>query len=142
MRRLKIAALTAVGLLGLALVGIAWVARFPAVEVPARGAVLPNVTVVNPGLGRRANQTVTIKGSTIDSIADADGAGGCAHRLFALPGLIDMHVHHPFAAGVAGASGDIRLFCLLFLAHGVTTVRVTGSVDGTLFVGRKRSQTG
>jgi imidazolonepropionase-like amidohydrolase len=128
--------------MGVALIGIAWVARFPVVAVPARGAVLRNVTVVNPGHGRRVNQTVTIRGSTIDSIVDAEGSGGGAQRLFALPGLIDMHVHHPFASGVAGVSGDIRLFDLLFLAHGVTTVRDTGSMDGSLFVERRRIQSG
>ena len=44
-----------------------------------------------------------------------------------IPGLIDMHVHFPPDTGLR----QTELFALLFLDHGVTTVRDAGDVDGT-----------
>jgi imidazolonepropionase-like amidohydrolase len=44
-----------------------------------------------------------------------------------LPGLVDMHVHFPPPTGL----GQTELFALLFLAHGVTSVRDCGDVDGS-----------
>jgi hypothetical protein len=49
---------------------------------------------------------------------------------YVLPGLIDMHVHFPYAP-------DQPLFALLFLAHGVTTVRDTGNFDGQIWTMRQ-----
>jgi imidazolonepropionase-like amidohydrolase len=43
-----------------------------------------------------------------------------------LPGLVDLHVHLPPPI----ALGERQLFSLLFLAHGVTSVRDTGSFIG------------
>jgi imidazolonepropionase-like amidohydrolase len=43
-----------------------------------------------------------------------------------LPGLVDLHVHLP----PPGSFGEGRLHALLYLAHGVTSVRDTGSVRG------------
>lgn len=40
-----------------------------------------------------------------------------------------MHVHYPPALAV----GNRELWSLLFLANGVTTVRETGSIDGSIF---------
>src|SRR5215211_2303905 len=57
---------------------------------------LDGVTVVNPMQDRRANATIEVSDGAIAAILDTQGPGprdfaGC----FALPGLIDMHVHLP-----------------------------------------------
>src|SRR6266436_5175262 len=108
--------LLVIGALLATLAGLFLLVRLPDIPVPSRGAVLEHVTVVNPGRDRRPNQAITIVGSRIASIGESRNPG--AAQLYALPGLIDMHVHHPFASGLAGISGDTRLFDILFLAHG------------------------
>lgn len=134
------------------LVAAAWLwsrIRPPHLDVPARGATLAGVTVVNPGQGRRPGCTIQIEGSRIRSIDDAGAASGTSAgtdapgtRRFAgdyvLPGLIDMHVHHPPATPL----GDVEHFALLFLTYGVTTVRDTGNFDGTIFRTRQRIRDG
>jgi imidazolonepropionase-like amidohydrolase len=77
---------------------------------------------------RRPRQRVRVEGATIVSIDDdpmPDRAGPFAGA-FALPGLIDVHVHFPPPAGL----GQTELFAFLFLYHGVTTVRDAGDIDG------------
>jgi amidohydrolase family protein len=80
-----------------------------------------------------------VKGSKIESIAasaQGDQVSETSQAFagsFVLPGLIDMHVHHPPAQAVL----DTQLFALLFLAHGVTSVRDTGSFDGAIFETRR-----
>jgi imidazolonepropionase-like amidohydrolase len=104
-----------------------WAVRPPApLAVPARGAVLENVTVINPLRGRAEGQTIRIEGERIASIG-ASPAGGDAGAPYVIPGLIDMHVHFPPDTGL----GQTELFAFLFVAHGVTTVRDAGDVDGT-----------
>ena len=86
------------------------------------------VTVVNPMHGRQANATIEISGGAIAAIASTQGLTpldftGC----FALPGLVDMHVHLP-------PDNALKLTpsaALLYLRHGVTTVREAGDLDGT-----------
>ena len=97
---------------------------------PARGAVLENVTVINPGQGRAEGRTIRIAGDKIEAIeAAAQGAGGAGgfSGAYVIPGLIDMHVHFPPDTGL----GQTELFAFLFLSHGVTTVRDAADVDGT-----------
>jgi imidazolonepropionase-like amidohydrolase len=57
---------------------------------------------------------------------------------FVLPGLIDMHVHQPPDTPL----GDVELAALLFLRHGVTAVRDTGSFDGAVLETRRRIHDG
>jgi imidazolonepropionase-like amidohydrolase len=122
--------------IGVALViALVVILRPPTTSVPARGVRLSHVTIVNPGSGRRSEQTITVDGDQVRSIKDSspgDDADGPATRwagMYVLPGLIDMHVHHPPGFAVA----DTRLFALLYLGHGVTTVRDTGNFDGTIW---------
>ncbi len=113
-------------------------------EVPEPGVVLADVTVVNPGLEARAHQTVRIGGSTIDSVSgyssatDGSGSGSRYAGAYVLPGLIDMHVHHP----IGRLATDIELFDLLHLSHGVTTVRDCASIDGSVLGTRARIAAG
>lgn len=114
--------------------------RPPALDVPAPGAVLAGVSVVNPGRGRAESRTLRVAGERIAHLgsggpvaAAGPGAGryaGC----YVLPGLIDMHVHVP---------PHVRpLVDLLFLAHGVTAVREVGDADGTTWRARDRIRAG
>jgi len=107
----------------------------PHFEIPERGAVLENVTVVEPGRETLEHRTVRVEGGRIAAIdpAKSDSVGPYAGR-FLLPGLVDMHVHHPPDTLL----GDVELFGMLFLAHGVTAVRDTGTFDGAVLESRER----
>lgn len=107
-----------------------WVALSPPPPLApaARGAELAGVTVIEPGVSRRAGVTLIVREDRIASIAPtAGGAPGPFAGAFVLPGLVDMHVHFPPDSGVPQA----ELFALLYLLHGVTAVRDMGDVDGT-----------
>ncbi len=139
LRGLLVGGLLVVILLG----GLALLLRRPApLEVPERGVVLADVTIVNPGSEALAHRTVRVTGSTIDSMSDyatdeaPDGLGYAG--FYVLPGLIDLHVHHPMGQ----LSADIELFDLLHLSHGVTTVRDCASLDGSVLLARKRIMAG
>jgi imidazolonepropionase-like amidohydrolase len=105
----------------------------PRFEVPERRAlVLRDVTVVEPARSRTQHVDLAIRGGQIVSLTPSRKEAAEGHdREFAgrhaLPGLIDLHVHYPPAA----ARGNQALWSLLLLAHGVTTARETGSIDGT-----------
>ncbi len=102
----------------------------PELEVPpAQSLVLRNVTVVNPGLERNRGRDVQIEAGEITSVAASTGGKGEFAGYFALPGLIDSHVHLPF---------HNKLLALLFLSHGVTTVRDTGTLT-VLAIARRRA---
>ena len=93
------------------------------------------VTAVNPMHGRRANTTIEVLGGTISGITDTPAGppsdfAGC----FALPGLVDMHVHLP-------PDNALKLTpsaALLYLLHGVTTIREAGDLDGTAVTAVRR----
>ena len=107
--------------------GLWWALLPPApTPPPARGVVLADVTLVQPGEGRLAGRRVVVEGGVIRSIGPAEGTDALA-GVFALPGLVDMHVHFPPAMPL----GQTELFSLLYLAHGVTGVRDAGDADGT-----------
>ncbi len=140
-RLLKIFASVVAGL-GL-LVGGGWfVLQLPAApEVPNQEQlVFSNVTVINPGRTRQAGQTLTSEGGQIISISatSSDSPTSEASDRFSgayvLPGLIDMHVHH--------TAIDWELYGLLFLTHGVTTVRDTGYANTTVLNKRQQLQHG
>lgn len=92
------------------------------------GFRLGGLTVVNPMHGRRAGATLGIADGAIADIADGSSEAitdfaGC----FALPGLIDMHVHLPPDNVLKLTPGA----ALSYLAHGVTSLREAGDLDGT-----------
>src|SRR6267142_7218801 len=98
-------------------------------SVAAKGRFqIDGVTVVNPMQDRRANATIEVSGGAIAAILNTQGPGphdfaGC----FALPGLVDMHVHLP-------PDNALKLTpsaALLYLQHDVTTIREAGDLDGT-----------
>lgn len=126
--------------LGLSLVAVlcvgllAWGLRPPQLGVPSPGLVLHDVTLVEPGSHRRPGQTLAVAGDRITRVGDSRGERGPYSGSFVLPGLVDLHVHHP----PSWALGERELYALLFLAHGVTSVRDTGSVLDDLFAFRDR----
>jgi Amidohydrolase family len=104
--------------------------RRPAPPRPsAQGSFrLGGVTVVNPMQGRRAAATLAVADGAIAEISDGSSDAtldfaGC----FALPGLIDMHVHLPPDNALKLTPGA----SLAYLAHGVTSLRDAGDLDGT-----------
>lgn len=109
----------------------------PALPVPVeREIVLEDVTLVNPGASRRAHQQILIQGGRIAAIGPSEKKGELPR--YVLPGLIDMHVHLPPVL----APGLVDLFDFLFLAHGVTTIREVGSLDGEIFRIRREIEKG
>lgn len=113
--------------LGAAAAGLYWMLQPPVpLPVPDRGVTVDHVTVIQPGEGRRADQTLAVSDTTIDAIAPSGGATGPYAGMYVLPGLINMHAHHP-PQNIPVARD---LFPLLFLMHGVTAVRDAGDVDG------------
>ncbi len=118
-----------------------WMAlRPPALDVPSQGFELRDVTLVEPGSVRHTGQSLRVEGGRITRIRstppeeDMGPYGGA----FVLPGLIDLHVHHPPSLAI----GERALFSLLFLAHGVTSVRDTGSMLTSLVGHRRRIEAG
>ena len=93
------------------------------------------VTAVNPMRDRRTNARIDISGDAIAAVGDTPGPAshdftGC----FALPGLVDMHVHLP-------PDNALKLTpsaALLYLQHGVTTIREAGDLDGTAVAAARR----
>ena len=126
MRRALYAVLCLV--LAAAVVGLgSWlVLEPPVLEVPeAEALVFTNVTVVTPGGARRVGETLFVRDGRVQA---GDGgeqdAGLVLHQYsgkYLLPGLVDMHVH---------LSVHTKLLAILFLAHGVTSVRDMGSLTG------------
>ena len=114
--------------------------RPPVVMVPSQGVILTDVNIVNPGRERLDRQTLVVEGDQISRISQGElqGSVGIGNQGYAgayvLPGLIDMHVHIP--------PPTRELVSLLFLAHGVTTIRETSDADGTTWRARERIQNG
>jgi hypothetical protein len=104
-------------------------------DVPAQGAVLEGVTVINPGHPPEPGRRVVIEGGRIARIeAGPASASGAYAGSYVLPGLTDMHVHLPINMSLR----QVELFGFLFLAYGVTTVRDAGSIDGSSLEYRER----
>jgi cytosine/adenosine deaminase-related metal-dependent hydrolase len=139
----RILKVLAVALLVLVLLvgGIWFLLQPPVLAVPSQERlVFSNMTVVNPGLDRRSGQTITIQDGqivaiTTDPAASSESAASPhAVGFYVLPGLIDMHVHH--------IPPDATLYGLLFLAHGITTVRDTGDFSGAILEKRQQLRDG
>ena len=106
-------------------------ASVPEILVPPRSnTIISGVTVINPGVGRFVDYSIVIREGVIREVwarAPWDPDPICTD-CFAVPGLIDAHVHTPPRIVI----GNQPLFALLYLAHGVTTVRDVGASDGSI----------
>ncbi|MEO1657684.1 MAG: amidohydrolase family protein [Pseudomonadota bacterium] len=98
-------------------------------EPTTTGFVLSDVVIINPMIDRSAPTSLTVSDGVISlqtnkgDLSTLDVFSG----RYVLPGFIDMHTHLP---------GDNALkltqhYGLLHLAHGVTTIRDAGDIDGT-----------
>jgi imidazolonepropionase-like amidohydrolase len=121
------------------LAGSSWL-HAAELRVAEPGVALAGLTVVHPGEGREPGRSIEVRGDRITRVSASPlpGASQAYAGSFALPGLVDLHVHHPPALAI----GQRELFDLLFLAHGVTSVRDTGSFDGRLLAYRRRIDAG
>src|SRR5882724_6039067 len=96
---------------------------------------IAGVTVINPARDRRAGAKIGIADGTITGISEeALGAASEFAGCFALPGLIDMHVHLPPDNALKLTAGAT----LLYLLHGVTSLREAGDLDGTAVEAARR----
>jgi Amidohydrolase family len=109
----------------------------PSAPRPARHGrfAIDGLSVINPMRGRQTGQTVAIADGVISAIFDTplpspSEFAGC----FALPGLIDMHVHLPPDNALKLTAGA----ALSYLLHGVTTLREAGDLDGTAVEAARR----
>jgi imidazolonepropionase-like amidohydrolase len=110
--------------------------QFIRVEAPV--VVLANVRVIDgTGAAPRENQTVVISDGKIQSVEPSATAKAPANAQVlnltgytVLPGLVGMHNHMFFPMGGSPPmySNMGSSFPRLYLAHGVTTIRTTGSV--------------
>lgn len=90
---------------------------------------LSNVTVINPMTNRSENVILSVRDGTM-ALNLSEPVGGLIEDysgMYVLPGFVDMHAHTPpdNALKLTGHYG------LLNLAHGVTTIRDAGDIDGT-----------
>ncbi len=100
----------------------------PELDVPPQQDIIfSNVTIVNPGQQLLKNQSIVINAGRIKDIRAfrPDDPKPLCDNCFAMPGLIDAHVHTPPAVVI----GNQALFALLYLAHGVTSVRDVGQSE-------------
>ena len=86
---------------------------------PESGTMLPERTIVI-----RGTKIVSVNGADEVSDVPADAMKIDGRGKFALPGLIDAHVHVVYVLDLAHVAGDEVL--PLYLAAGVTSIRSTG----------------
>jgi len=128
---------------------IALVAVFDVAPVQCQSTVvaITHVTVINPGTSSvSADQTVTIKGTQISSVAPTGKTTVInhariidAHGQYLIPGLWDMHVHSAFGDWFPGGR---EVILPLFIANGVTGVRDMGGDLPVLSEWRKQIAAG
>ena len=126
-----------------AIVGLSTVVLFcvpPRQAPPAR----QNVTI-GPLAGRSDTsvaQWIVVDGDVIAAVSqnrpDKLGEFAIGNGLYAAPGLVDMHVHFP----PEFLLGNVDLFNLLYLMHGVTSVREMGTIGTDVRTLASEIQTG
>jgi cytosine/adenosine deaminase-related metal-dependent hydrolase len=96
---------------------------------------LAGVTVINPMRDRRAGATIEVANGSIAGISETQAAPPSEFAgYFALPGLVDMHVHLPPDNALKLTQGA----ALLYLSHGVASIREAGDLDGTAVAAARR----
>lgn len=130
-RRIGFWSLGILGALALACLAGVWMLLPPDVPVPPRSdRMISGVTIWNPGEPLLPGQTIIVKDGRIATIRPTrrgDDAAICQDCIV-MPGLIDAHVHTPPKLAI----GNQRLFSLLYLKYGVTSVRDLGQTDDSI----------
>lgn len=99
------------------------------VSAAAGDFVLADVTLIQPTVERTEHATLWVRDGTIHRVRgkpDDSAAFPSLSGAYVLPGLVDMHAHLP-------PDTPLKLtgyYALLFVAHGVTTIRDAGDTDG------------
>jgi imidazolonepropionase-like amidohydrolase len=130
-RRIGIWSLGILGALALALLLGVWMLLPPDVPVPPRSdRMIAKVTIWNPGEPLQPDQTIIVKDGLITEIRPSrpDDDPPICPDCIVMPGLIDAHVHTPPQLAI----GNQRLFSLLYLKYGVTSVRDLGQTDESI----------
>lgn len=130
-RRIGFWPLGILGVLALAVSLGIWMLLPPDVAVPPRSdRMIAGVTIWNPGEPLQPDQTIIVKDGRIAEIRPSrpDDDPPICPDCIVMPGLIDAHVHTPPQAAI----GNQRLFSLLYLKHGVTSVRDLGQTDDSI----------
>ncbi|MBW2389542.1 MAG: amidohydrolase family protein [Deltaproteobacteria bacterium] len=86
----------------------------------------------------RSLPAVAMRGGGDEGVSKDSGDTTDLAGLYISPGLSDLHVHYPPKIAV----GNAELWSLLLLAHGVTSIRETGSIDGSIFAVREAIRDG
>lgn len=100
----------------------------PSVE-PEETFFLEGVRLFDPGKNSFSNLDLRFQNAKIESV-DASSSGSPNSEfanMIVTPGLTDMHAHLP----PNNLLDLIPYFSLLYLSHGVTTLRIAGDIDGT-----------
>lgn len=97
---------------------------------PRSDGIITGVTIINPGVERLTGYSIVVRDGRITTVRRqrADDPMPLCPGCYAVPGLIDAHVHTPPRIAI----GNQQLFSLLYLVHGVTTVRDVGASDGSV----------
>lgn len=130
-RRIGFWSLGILGALTLALLLGVRMLRPPEVPVPPRSdRMIAQVTIWNPGEPLRPDQTIIVKDGRIAEIRPSrpDDDPPICPDCIVMPGLIDAHIHTPPQLAI----GNQRLFSLLYLKYGVTSVRDLGQTDDSI----------
>ncbi|MBY0344063.1 MAG: amidohydrolase family protein [Sphingomonadales bacterium] len=130
-RRIGFWSLGILGVLALAVSLGVWMLLPPDVTVPPRSdRMIAKVTIWNPGDPLQPDQTIVVTNGLITEIRPTrleDDPPICPDCIV-MPGLIDAHVHTPPQVAI----GNQRLFSLLYLKYGVTSVRDLGQTDDSI----------
>jgi len=97
---------------------------------PSERHIFTQLNIYNPGKPILFNQTIIIDKGVIEDIRPSlpSDKGTICEGCYVMPGLIDAHVHTPPSVAI----GNRELFSLLYLKHGVTTIRDLGQLDDDL----------
>lgn len=99
---------------------------------------LAGVQLIEPGIRRLTDATIEVRAGELSSVrtsstgetSDLEDLRG----MYVLPGLMDLHTHLPTDTPLALT----EVFGLLYVTHGVTTVRDAGDLDGTAYPAAQR----
>lgn len=110
---------------------LVWSLMPPTIKVPPQqDRIISDVTIWNPGETPIENQSIVIADGLIMEVRDTrtDDPEPLCSGCYVMPGLIDAHIHTPPRLAI----GNQRLYSLLYLQYGVTSVRDLGQLDDSL----------
>ena len=113
----------------------------PDLIVPATdNQIVSRINIISPDGEIVPDQTIVIEQGRIINVrsTQSDDPEPVCNACYAIPGLIDAHVHTPPAI----LPGQQKMFALLYLEHGVTSVRDVGASDDSVAIFAKALNSG